>query len=510
MNGTVVVRAGSYHEGFVLPAGKRLTVQNAPSEEVWFDGSRVLTGWRGEGATWFVENWTVRFDHSPTYTRGAPDNTQKGFAFLDPGHPMAAHPDQVFVDGRALRQVGAVSQVISGTFFVDEVAHRLYLGSDPAGHEVRASDLNRGALVKGAGATLRGISFRRFAPSVPDAGAVRIEAGSVALERMAVEDSATIGIAVSGPGATLRQVSSRRSGMLGIGGNRADGLVVEAVDVEDNNTERFNQVPVAGGMKFTKTRGIVVRSSRIADNFGTALWIDESCFDVRVIGSDMLDNHRHGLVLELSAKATVVDNLIRDNGRTGVLVSGTSDVAIWNNTLVGNGSGFLVIQDRRRASDLDIPGHDSRRQLPDPTVTWLTGPVGIMANVVVGKSGAEAPLLSVTDTSGGRSAHDMHVTANANLYHAEVDGEPDPAFAWSMTPGRTSDFATLSDFRQSSGQDANSVWTIGSASDPLHPDGTLTVAGRRAIARMPERLPPADVAAALDPAAGTSHVGVLR
>ena len=40
--------------------------------------------------------------------------------FVDPAHPMAARPDQVFVDGAALTQVATAAQVTVGTFAVDQ------------------------------------------------------------------------------------------------------------------------------------------------------------------------------------------------------------------------------------------------------------------------------------------------------------------------------------------------------------------------------------------------------
>src|SRR5207302_10179693 len=72
---TIVLRAGSYHESVVIPSNKRLTVQAWPGEAVWLDGSVPVTGWTSSGGLWSKSGWDVKFDASPTYTRGAPDNT---------------------------------------------------------------------------------------------------------------------------------------------------------------------------------------------------------------------------------------------------------------------------------------------------------------------------------------------------------------------------------------------------------------------------------------------------
>ena len=77
--GTVVLRAGRYHETITIQ-GKALTVQNYPGEAAWLDGSETVTGWVQDGSVWRRDGWTTRFDHSPTYARGAPDLTATGMA----------------------------------------------------------------------------------------------------------------------------------------------------------------------------------------------------------------------------------------------------------------------------------------------------------------------------------------------------------------------------------------------------------------------------------------------
>jgi hypothetical protein len=102
---TVVLREGTYSESVTIPEGKRLTLQSYPRETVWFDGSRDVSGWTADGAAWRVNGWRAQFDHSPTYTKGAPDSRSPGWGFVDAAYPMAAHPDMVFIDGVPQRQV---------------------------------------------------------------------------------------------------------------------------------------------------------------------------------------------------------------------------------------------------------------------------------------------------------------------------------------------------------------------------------------------------------------------
>ena len=111
---TIVVRAGTYHESLVTPSTKQLTIQSWPNEAVWLDGSKPLSGWVADGTAWRFDGWTTEFDASPTYTRGAPDGSTEDWTFVNPAHPMAAHPDQVWIGDVALRQVGSRAEVKAG------------------------------------------------------------------------------------------------------------------------------------------------------------------------------------------------------------------------------------------------------------------------------------------------------------------------------------------------------------------------------------------------------------
>ncbi len=141
-----------------------------PGAPVWLDGSRRVHRWRSASNGFVHEGWRASFDSSPTYTWGAADGTEPGWSFVNGRRPMAAHPDQVWIGGVAQRQVSSLSKLERGTFFVDDRANRLYLGSDPRGRKVRASTLAKALAIRAAGTTVRGIGVRRYAPVGPAHG----------------------------------------------------------------------------------------------------------------------------------------------------------------------------------------------------------------------------------------------------------------------------------------------------------------------------------------------------
>ncbi|MCU1633299.1 MAG: wcoA, partial [Micrococcaceae bacterium] len=401
---TIVIRGGSYREAVKIPAKKQITLQAFPQEEVWLDGSVPVLDFEPDGTAFVAEGWTAEFDASPTYSWGNEDGTTPGWTFVNPEHPMASHPDQVWMDGAAQRQVGSRDELTAGTFFVDYDSDRLFLGSDPVGKSVRASSIAKAISIQSAGSAIKGIGVRRFSPSVPHMAAVTLESNDISVENVVIEQTSTTGLAVSGTDARLDGITLMQNGMLGASATYADGLSATNLAVTDNNTEGFNHSPAAGGFKIGRTRTVHVQDSVFSENNGTGLWFDESAFDVTASGNELVGNSAHGLSVEISARIVIANNVVAENEGHGVKINNTSDVEIWNNSFINNGRPINIVQDARRASDRRIPGHDPRQRFPDPTMTWINGPVAVRNNVITGTTAN--CLLCVEDYSHMLSAEE--------------------------------------------------------------------------------------------------------
>ena len=110
-----------------------------------------------------------------------------GTTFVNATYPMAAYPDQVWIDGAAQAQVGSLAAVAAGKFWVDRTNHRLYLGTIPAGRSVRASDLSTAVTLAATNSVLRGVGVRRYATSVPEKGTVVVRAPGTLIENVSIE-----------------------------------------------------------------------------------------------------------------------------------------------------------------------------------------------------------------------------------------------------------------------------------------------------------------------------------
>ncbi len=499
----IVVHGGSYHEEIDIPAGKSLSISNAPGSRVWLEGSREVTSWRSEGGVYVHTGWREEFDSSPTYHWGEPDNPGEDWSFIDPNHPMAAHPDQMWIGGKRLKQVASRSAVRPGTFFVDDAGDRLYLGSDPSGRSVRASNMAKAVSIQGSGSSISGIGVRRFAPSVPHMGAVTIEAPGVTLSNMRIEGNATTGLHVSASNATLKNLRLTRNGMLGAGATYADDLRVIGLNVRNNNTERFNYSPVAGGFKIDRTRGVLVRDSEFVNNAGTGLWIDESSYSIGVFNTTSRNNLRHGLSLEISARAVVGDNVIAGNAGDGIKVNNTSGVALWNNTIIDNGRPVNIVQDDRDPSDPGTPGRDPRQPRPDPTMTWINGPVQVHNNILTAAKDGNC-LLCVEDFSERFSAKQLGIHSSGNIYHRRDRSSPSWAVVWSVGAGDPDVYNTVREFHRATGEESRHADLIGKAAVTKSLRATKHV--KKLTGAVAERLP-SDLARLLGQRAGARHLG---
>jgi hypothetical protein len=444
-SGTIVLRGGVYREEVFVGRSKTVVIRSYPGEEVWFDGTDPLENFTRDGDVWRTA-WPYEFSSAPSYT-GDEDGTEENWNFIDPAHPFAAHPEQVWVDDAPLAQV-APDEVKAGTFAIDPDTAELILGDDPEDREVVASTRQRAFEVRSPDSVLQGIGVRRYAPSVQTMGAVVLEGDGDLLQDVVIEDSATSGLFVTGTGSTVKNVTIRRSGLIGATANYADNLVLTRVLLEDNNTELFNQAPVSGGFKVSRSRHLVISGSVVRGNAGPGIWLDQSVFDTTILSSDVLSNAGHGVFAEISDRVRLIDVVIAGNRRIGLKINDTSDVQVWRSTIVGNGLGVAVLQDTRRASDPKIPGHDDRRPIPDPEMTWVVSGVVIANSVIGGAQGSErdsdgkptSPIW-VRDYSGEFTAADMISLVSGNVFHRPSDEQT--LAIWQTKKKATTDYLDL-------------------------------------------------------------------
>lgn len=425
---TIVLRKGIYNESVTIPPDKSLTIQSYPNEAVWLDGSVPLAAWQPSGSSWVTSGWTPEFSSS---IDGIADNPR----FVSAANPMAARPDQLFLDGAPLKQVGSAAQVVAGTFYIDSAANTIRLGSDPAGHEVRASNLGQAIYSSAPKTTLQGFGVRRYATPYDARAAIVLAATSAAARNLTVVDNAMIGVAIQNNGSIAEGVTSQRNGMMGIGVNAAYGLVIRNSIVTFNNAEGFRPEPVAGGIKVTRSRGVTIQNNNTSNNQrSTGIWLDESVYNANVSNNTSSSNGVNGIELEISDTAIVANNETNSQ-ETGILIYNTGNVKIFNNSMGGNRLfGVKLAQDERRQAVGSFDGQDPRQPAVDPTVPWLTRNITI-SNNVFGNGGRFQ--FYALDGVTKIPVDDMNVVITGNLFNKRVGPDDPTMVAWGDNDGST-------------------------------------------------------------------------
>ena len=513
---TIVLRAGSYPEGSApnsqgngVTVDKQLTIQPYPGEAVWFEGSDVFTSWAASGSAWRTA-WTYTFNHSGTYSWAG------GTTMVNPTYPMSRYPEQVWIADIAQTQVATLAEVVAGTFYVDEANDWLYVGSDPTLAEVRASTRCVAITVAGSGSstTIRGIGFRRYAPQVPDQGVVKLNRGSCVLEHCQIDDSATVGVGVYGDtynDCTVRYCTINRPGLMGVKGEKANGVIIEHCLITEANHQRFSYGQSAGGIKLTRCQTPTVRGNVIDRAWGPGIWGDQSCYDADIVSNDVTDCDGAGISYENCAVALIANNLITGRaGSTttkGVHVLGANGVQAWNNTIAGCRE-TLVIQHDYRTPENTSANVDSRYD-PDANQVWTITSCTARNNVYTDSAN---PLMRVKDDDGvppKRDYTEFGLVLGGNLFNRVSAGRPTSLVHLTRSSGTDTYYTSLSTYQTATGLDSGSLLVDGvSAVDAdylLTDDAEALVASSGAAVALTS-----GVATAIGQPTGTTRVGAIR
>lgn len=434
---TIVLRAGTYHEQVEVPPTKVLTIQAAAGEVVWMSGSRPVSGWVVDGSAWRRDGWTAEFPSAVASP-----------SLVDPAFPMAAHPDMVFVEGRPLKQVASRAAVGAGTFFVDDAADRLYIGTDPAGRQVEASVLSEGLNVRSMGSEVRGIGFERYATHITRNGAVKGVDGTV-WEDNVFRHNAAAGLSVRGVDVVIRNNTASENGQVGFQAHVTSRLRFEGNSADRNNIERFYPAAAAGGVKFTGSTDVDLRRNRSEDNWGHGFWFDESSHRAVVVGNLARRNREGaGIMFEMSNDAVIASNISAGN-TAGIQANEAGVVDIWNNTLVDNEYAIAV--------------YDGVRH-PVPTGFVVRN------NVLSTRRASSRPLVIVEDVNRRRSWSAMEWSSDRNAMYRHSTSAVPWFQALANYPVSKLSLQSLAAVRAATPLEPESLSVDGAAQDPFVTD----------------------------------------
>ncbi len=445
---TVVLRGGTYHESVTFPYQKPLKLQPFPGEQVIFDGSIPVTNWVADSSTvWRFDGWTVDFPEG-----GRPDLTTSKY-------PLAAYPEMVFYDGRQLRQVASRGRVAAGTFFADQAADKLYIGSSPSGHAVAAATLDRALMIQsGGGSAVRGIRFQRYATH-PDLYATVVGAANeLTFENDEFLDNASVGLLVRGNAAKVVNSTAARNGEMGVSSYQSDGLLVSGNWLHHNNLQNFLLTASQGGLKVSEGTNQKWTTNLAEDNKGDGLWCDLRCNNVTIVNNVVRRNTFRGLKYEISANGIIAGNLATDNATYGILANESANVQIWNNTSVRNQRDIEVTEGFRTSSD--------------PTFPFDVRNVTIRNNLMsYGKGAGTVALFALEDYTKTSNGAQMMVSLDYDGYHRLSATNPTLLAVWANYPAGSLLSGSIAAFRNNTGQEAHGIG-VDATVDPFFVNAT--------------------------------------
>ncbi|MCL1961501.1 MAG: right-handed parallel beta-helix repeat-containing protein [Desulfovibrionaceae bacterium] len=346
--GTIVMRSGIYRQPHTFITKQNVTVQADKHAEVWLKGSRVVTNWTPSGSMWKAAGW------APDFCRDCSTNPNEG---------IAAWPEQVFIDDVSLTQVGTKQEVTKNKFYVDTVERAIYIGNDPAGKTVEASEYERALTVTGANFKLLGINIAQYAPhqqgisndDMGSLGMIYTNAGATNLlvENCLIVQSASHGLSSSGSsGVVIRNSEFRDNGANGIGGNRMTNYTVENNTFFQNNAAGFETKDCGdycgiADIKITHSENITFRNNFIANTPANGFWCDEGCINTTITNNFVSRSVYEGIFYEVSSHAIIAGNIVEGSAGGGITIGGSDHVQIYNNTLSRNRFNLRIYEDPR-------------------------------------------------------------------------------------------------------------------------------------------------------------------
>jgi parallel beta-helix repeat protein len=251
-------------------------------------------------------------------------------------------PEQVYLDGVALKQVANTATPLSGEFKIDS-NRNLYLADDPSAKVVEVTTRNTWINGTGESVTIDDIVFKHAAADgiKPRGDNWRVEDSDLSYAHQA-------NLRMSqGIGYVAQRNKLHHGGQMGMGGNNSSVQVLSN-DVYANNIEEYKHSWAAGGMKLSNGKTLVVDGNHFHHNHGNGVWTDvpNSPQDITVSNNRVDHNEDHGIRFEVSTNGNIYGNTVWENGWLGggygISLNASSGARVHHNAVAWNEGGIRV------------------------------------------------------------------------------------------------------------------------------------------------------------------------
>ena len=288
-----------------------------------------------------------------------------------PGVVGCIHPEDLFFNGVLYKRVNAYSSVVSGSWYLNYTNGNVYLKDNPTSQTIQISTTRfaigggnissvviNGFIVEYYGSpanngALEGIDYYQVT-SIPSYNWV--------LANNEVRYNHAAGIAI-GDQMTVTGNYLHHNGQMGVGGT-GNNVIVSNNQIAFNNAVNYSYA-WAGGAKFVQVVGLSVTNNYSHDNNGAGIWTDIENSNVDISFNQLSNNRGAGIIHEIGYSATIHDNTISNDGLDprgtgpwwggGIIVSNSSNVQVYNNTLTNCQNGIMEQSKNRGNGSNGLP-----------------------------------------------------------------------------------------------------------------------------------------------------------
>jgi parallel beta-helix repeat protein len=362
---TVLIKGGTYRENVRLdgqgaPSGKSfqemITFAAYPGQTPVIKGSKVLTGWtQSKDAVWYTESAPAKPEALPILFC----DDKRLEILSDWSGEFSAIIKRIAgsVEVWKGKTDGKLEDLKAGWYFYDGGSKRLYVwlpdGSDPNKHVIE--------LTMPAGCSI-GTSYVKFSGLKILQSSLGVGGSHNIAENCESSDANFGGGGVGGEFNTVIGCKFNRCGDSGMGGSGRGHRIINC-ETSWNNFLKIDAGWHSGGCKFIPfCSDWVISGHRASHNIACpGIWFDWGNFNI-TIENCVLDHNDGAVMIEVSSRATIRNNVCYENYGRGVYLSNSSDCQVYHNVFWHNGmSGVAAIGCDRSGGEF---GEGEKGRLP--------------------------------------------------------------------------------------------------------------------------------------------------
>jgi hypothetical protein len=334
----IEVEPGTYHEFVQLGPARynpTLTIEATQIGGAVVDAADPLTGWTpGNGNAGIYTHSFTSLGANPV-PNAWPTNLAS----------VLYRREMVFVNNRRFEQVMQPSDMIPGTFYVDDAKHTLALLPLP-GTNMETAQIEAAARpytfqsYRRSNFVLRGLVFEHAATVMNQESAMVYSGKNVLIDRIEAHDNNWGGVGIhSGTNVTIQNSFSHDNGALGFMTAFSKDILAQS-DEADYNNWRGEQAGFydfgMGGYKFFATHGATVNGLLAENNGAEGLWFDTDNRQILVDNATLEGNYDTNLQVELNAGPLVIENTSLCYGTLGANLVNSKNIIFQGDTFFGN------------------------------------------------------------------------------------------------------------------------------------------------------------------------------